>query len=64
MILVDEILIKFLHQQLIDLLTSSVRCRHFTLGNPKSHHLAVLYVHDSHYLSYLRTKLTAVVRVT
>jgi len=64
MILVGEILIKFLHQQLIDLLISSVRCSHFTLGNPKSHYLAVLFIDDSDYLSYLKTKLTAVVRVT
>jgi len=43
-----------------DLSTSPVRCSHFTLGNPKKSFSAVLFIHNSGYLCYLRRKQTVI----
>jgi len=39
---------------------SSVRWSHFTLGNPKKSVSAVLFIHNSDYLCYLRRKQTVI----
>jgi len=46
------------HYQLVHLPTSPVYCSHCTLGNPKSHFSAVLFMHASYYLRYLKRKQT------
>jgi len=47
---------KIWHEHLTDLSTSPVRCRHFTLGNPKKSFSAVSLIHTSDYLRYLGRK--------
>jgi len=49
---------EILHQDLVDLSTLPVSCRHFTLGNPKKNHFSKLLIRTSDYICYLRIKRT------
>jgi len=51
---------KIWHECNKDLSISLVGCSHFILGNPKKSFLALLFIHASGYLCYLRRKHTVI----
>ena len=51
---------KIWHENLTGLSTSPVRYSHFTFGNPKKSFSAVLVIHTSDHLYYLRRKQTVI----